>query len=337
MGRVKEKIMDAEEPIEVEVTIEDAPEEAAAAQPAKSADLVTMAQITVTQLPIIEERLRDVKEAVEATVAEAKTMVATADTVQAVKARRAELNRQFDEIEKQRKTIKKQISAPYEQFEVVYRECIAGPFREADAALKDTVDSFEDSLKKKALDRLKAYYEELCALENIDWIPFDEALERGGVKISLADCKTKEPRKAMDAIAKFTSTIALGLDQVRQMEDSAEIMVEFKRCLDAGQAAATVHERKRRIREAAEQEEQRKASDFEARRQEALKKLEAITPTAAPEPIQEPVRSVAAPAAFPMAIGFKIYFDTAEQYQKVLPVLRQLKEILNTEGIRYGK
>ena len=77
MGKVKEK---AVEPIEAEVTIEDATE---------TTDLVSMAQITVTQLPIIEERLRDVKAAVEATVAEAKSMVATADTVQAVTARRA--------------------------------------------------------------------------------------------------------------------------------------------------------------------------------------------------------------------------------------------------------
>ncbi|MBQ9662696.1 MAG: hypothetical protein IJV40_06050 [Oscillospiraceae bacterium] len=37
--------------------------------------------IVVTQLPVIEERLREVKEKVELAVTEAKGMVATGDTV----------------------------------------------------------------------------------------------------------------------------------------------------------------------------------------------------------------------------------------------------------------
>jgi hypothetical protein len=336
MGKVKDKALEAEAPVETQVTI-DGTLEAYPEQPEAGTDLVAMAQITVTQLPIIEERLRDVKAAVEATVAEAKSLVATADTVQAVKNRRAELNKQFDAIEDQRKAIKKQISAPYERFEAVYKECIAGPFREADAALKATVDDFQNALKKTALGKLEAYYYELCALEQIDWLTFAEAMEKSNIKIGLDDCKKREPKKAMDELAAFTSKIGLGLDTVRQMDDSAEILVEFKKCLDAGQAAAKVQERKRRVREAEEAEARRKASDFEARRQAALGKLEAITPTAAPEQVKEPIRSVTAPAQFPPVIGFKIYFETERQYLAVLPVLKQLKETLQQEGIRYGK
>ena len=326
MGKVKEK---AVEPIEAEVTIEDATE---------TTDLVSMAQITVTQLPIIEERLRDVKAAVEATVAEAKSMVATADTVQAVKARRAELNKQFNAIEDQRKAIKEQIAAPYQRFEKVYRECIAGPFKEADAALKATVDDFQNSVKKQALDKLESYYYELCALDQIDWLTFQDALVKSNIKISMEDCKKKEPRKAMDELAAFTSKIGLGLDSVRQMDDSAEVLVEFKKCLDAGQAAAIVQERKRKVREAAEAEERRKSSDFEAMRQAAIAKVEAFTPTAAaaPEPVKAPIDPTA-PVKFPPVIGFKIYLETERQYLAVLPKLKELKQILEQEGIRYGK
>ena len=332
MGRIKDKALEAEETIEAEVTVEDAPE----AAPAAGTDLVTMAQITVTQLPIIEEKLRDVRTAVEATVREAKSLVATADTVQAVKNRRAELNKQFNAIEEQRKAIKEQIAAPYKQFETVYRECIAGPFKEADAALKATVDDFESTLKKKALDKLEAYYYELCALEQIDWLPFADAMAKSGIKIGMADCKTREPKKAMDAIAKFTAEIGLGLDAVRQMDDSAEVLVEFKKSLNAGLAAAAVQDRKRKVREAAEAEERRKASEFEARRQAAIAKVEAIQQATTPEPVKEPIRSVT-DGPFPPVIGFKIYFQNADEYRKVLPILRQLKELLKTEGIKYGK
>ena len=55
--------------------------------------------IAVTQLPVIEERLRDYKAEIEATVADAKKMVATPDTIQAVKTKRAELRKQFDALD----------------------------------------------------------------------------------------------------------------------------------------------------------------------------------------------------------------------------------------------
>lgn len=296
--------------------------------------------IAVTQLPIIEERLRDYKAAIEKTVADAKSMVATAETVQAVKNTRADLRKQFDALDKRRIAVKDLILEPYERFNAVYKECVATPFQEADTALKATVDSFEGELKSKALKKLEANYNEHCQLEGIDWIPFDQALTKSGVKIGMADTKTKEPRKAMDALANFVSRIAVGMDQVRQMEDSAEIMVEFKKCLDAGQAAATVQERKRRIREAQEAEERRREET--ARQREMQARVEAAAPTPAPPPINAPAPVATPPQAAeqPMCwkkMSFTIYFRNQEEYQKVLPELKALKEKLVQEGIQYGK
>lgn len=304
-----------------------------------TAELATIAApdetalIAVTQLPIITERLRDVKTAVEATVEEAKSMVATADTIQAVKARRADLNKQFTELETQRKAVKAQIMEPYNRFEAVYKECISEPFRDADLSLKATVDEFEGAIKKRALDRLESYYRELCSMEGIDWLAFPQAMRMSGVKITLADCKTREPRKAMEALANFVSKIGLGLDQIRKMADSAEIMVEFRKTLDAGTAVATVQERKREMERTAAEEEARK--EEEARRQEMIAKVRAYTPpTATPEAAPAPIGE---DASFPPMIGFKIYFKTAAEYQTVRPILVQLRDTLKREGIQYGK
>ena len=296
--------------------------------------------IAVTQLPIIEERLRDYKAEIEKTVADAKSMVATAETVQAVKNTRADLRKQFDTLDKRRIAVKDLILEPYERFNAVYKECVATPFQEADAALKATVDSFEGELKSKALKKLEANYNEHCKLEGIDWIPFDQALTKSGVKIGMVDTKTKEPRKAMDALANFVSRIAVGMDQVRQMEDSAEIMVEFKKCLDAGQAAATVQERKRRIREAQEAEERRREET--ARQREMQARVEAVAPIPAPPPITPPAPVATPPQAAEQQMcwkkmSFTIYFRNQEEYQKVLPELKALKEKLVQEGIQYGK
>lgn len=305
-----------QEPIETQVTMEDTPE-------AEPTDLITLAQITVTQLPIIEERLLAVKDAVSATVTEAKSLVATVDTVQAVKARRAELNKQKEALEAQRKAVKKQIMAPYDRFNAVYEECIAGPFREADAALKATIDGFEGELKKEALRKLETYYQELRSMDDLGWLPFEEALRRSGIKIGLADCKTKRPQKAMDSLANFTCGIALRMQQIRAMEDSAEIMVEFKKSLDVGAAVATVQERKRKVQEAAEEEERRK--EEEARRAEMIAKVEAYIPTpAAPTEAPAPAERI-----WP-EFRFTVYNCTRAQ-------LIGIRNYLQQEGIKYGK
>lgn len=317
------QMMDNEERI---IEAQEAAERAAAAPIADSKSL-----IAVTQLPIIEERLRDYKAEIEATVAEAKSMVATADTIQTVKAKRAELRKQFDDLDKRRISVKNLILEPYERFNKVYKECVEMPFKDADATLKATVDGFEGELKAQALEKLKANYDEHCQLEGIEWLPFDQALTRSGVKISMADTKTKEPRKAMDALAEFISKVALGMDAVRKMDDSAEIMVEFKKCLDAGQAAAIVAERKRRIQEAAEAENRRK--EEAARQQEMVAKVEAAAPTpapvaaptAAPTPVADPTQTE---RVFP-EFQFTVYNCTRSQLIKIRDYLKQ-------EGIKYA-
>ena len=295
--------------------------------------------IAVTQLPIIEERLRDYKTEIEAAVSEAKSMVATADTIQAVKAKRAELRKQFEDLDKRRIAVKSMILEPYERFNKVYDECVKRPFADADATLKATVDGFEGELKAAAYEKLKANYDEHCQLEGIDWLPFDEAMRRSGVKIGMADTKTKTTRKAMDALAEFISKVALGMEAVRKMDDSAEIMVEFKKCLDAGQAAAIVAERKRKIQESAEAENRRK--EEAARQQEMVAKVEAAAPTpapvAAPTAVQAPELMTDRPTGYWKKMSFTIYFRNPGEYEKVLPALRQLKEILKQEEIQYGK
>lgn len=301
-------------------------DEAAAAPVADSKTL-----IAVTQLPIIEERLRDYKAEIEAIVAEAKTMVATPDTIQAVKAKRAELRKQFDDLDKRRIAVKNLILEPYERFNKVYDECVKRPFADADATLKATVESFEGELKAQAMEKLAENYAEHCQLEGIDWLSFDQALMRSGVKISMADTKTKTPRKAMDALAEFISKVALGMEDVRKMDDSAEIMVEYKRCLDAGQAAAIVAERKRKIQEAAEAENRRK--EEEASQQEMVAKVEAAAPapatvaapTAAPTPVADPTQ---AERVFP-EFQFTVYNCTRSQLIKI-------REYLKQEGIKYA-
>lgn len=106
--------------------------------------------IKVVQLPVIEEQLRSMKEAVDKRVEEALSLVCTEETIQTVKSARAELNKEFQALEEQRKEVKKAVLGPYERFEAVYKECVSDAFKTADAALKGKVEATEREINSAA-------------------------------------------------------------------------------------------------------------------------------------------------------------------------------------------
>ena len=73
--------------------------------------------IVVKQLPIIEERLKSLSDEIDVKVANAMELVVSDETIKEVKKVRAELNKDFTELETQRKMVKERVLAPYEAFE----------------------------------------------------------------------------------------------------------------------------------------------------------------------------------------------------------------------------
>lgn len=286
---------------------------------AKAKEAETTALIEVRQLPIIAERLREVKDQVEAAVAEATSLICTDDTVQAVKGRRAELRKQFDELEAQRKAVKQAVLAPYNDFEAVYKECISEPFKRADGALKSTIDDFEAELKARCREDLERYHAELCAVHNVDFLTLDQALKLGGLKINLADAKAMTPRKLQDALSLVVAGVAEGVAQISRMDNAPEIMAEYKTTFSVGAAVAAVQDRARRV-----QEEQNAA---EARRiaQERMEAAEAKTHAVVS--LMPAERATEPEAVFPR-VNFTLLNVTRTQAVKVRDFLKQ-------EGISY--
>ena len=227
--------------------------------------------IRVAQLPVIEEQLRSVKSAVDARVMEALAMECTEDTVQTVKAERADLRKQFDDLEERRKAVKAAVIGPYNQFEAVYKECVSDAFKRADADLKQKIADVESEMKRRCEDGLREYYSELCAAHHVDFVPF----ERTCVTVSMADAKSKTqpPKKLREYLSNFVAGIASGVELIATMDDADEIMGEFKRTLDAADAIAVVTDRHRRIEAEKAAREDRAAAM--AREAEASKKVEA--------------------------------------------------------------
>jgi hypothetical protein len=268
--------------------------------------------IRVAQLPVIEERLRAMKETVDKRVGEALALVCNEETVQAVKAVRADLNKEFQVLEEQRKAAKKAVIGPYEQFEAVYKECVSDAFRAADAALKGKVDATEREIKQRCEDGLREYFAELCAAERIDFIRF----EQSGVKVDMASAKQKTPKKLREQMADFVSGVARSVELISGMDYAEEIMVEFKRTLDAPGSISVVQERHRRIE--AEKEAQALWEAQRAREAEAVAKVEAAAPPAVEPPVE---------AEKVYRCSFSVIATKAQ--------LKKLKDFMIQEGIRY--
>lgn len=277
--------------------------------------------IVVRQLPIIEEQLQTLKAHWKQLAFDAEAMVCTPETVQAIKEFRAAMRKEFEEVEVQRKAVKAAVMGPYEQFESIYKDCVTTAFQRADRACATKISDAEAEIKHRCEDGLRDYFYQLCAVRHLDWLEY----ERAGIKVDMASAKAKTPKKLREQLASFVTQVGDAVGRILPLDDAEEIMIEFRRTLDAGQAICTVQERHRRIEEERAAREARYAELD--REEEAVRKVEALAPpvhVAPPEP--------AKPEKDPNEVIPKCTFTAIGATRAKL---WKLKEFLNMEGIKY--
>lgn len=280
------------------------------------------ALIQVVQLPIITEQLHTLKDKWEQRAAEAKAMVCNEDTIQAVKKFRADINREFEQVETLRKAVKETVMRPYNDFEAVYKECVTEPKKVAEEALKAKVSETEESIKKQCEDGLRDYFAELCAAHRLEWLKYEQV----GIRVDMASAKSKTPKKLREQLVQFVVRVSESSDRINTLENADEIMVEFQRTLDASVAIFTVQERRRRIEEQRLEKEAREADKIA---QDAVeKKVE--------ESYQKYLKPPTATIKMPYEEDDEIIPRcTFTAVNATRMQLRKLKEFLNMEGIKY--
>lgn len=211
--------------------------------------------IIVKQLPQIEEHLKERSEEIEKKVENAKSLVCTEENVKAIKEVRAELNKEFKEVETQRKMVKEQILAPYTKFEEIYKTYISDKYKSADIDLKNKIDTVENELKNKKEQEIKDYFEEYKTANNIDFITYGQA--RINVTLSASKKSLKEQVKT------FIDKIVDDLKLIETQEHKAEILVEYKNDLNVSKAITTVTSRFKAIEEEKKRQEELKQKQLE--------------------------------------------------------------------------
>ena len=206
--------------------------------------------IVVKQLPLIEENLKQLSVEIDEKVKNAKSLICTEETVKEVKQVRADLNKEFKELETQRKLVKEQILAPYMNFEEIYKQYVSDKYRNADMELKNKVDSTENELKVKKEKEIKDYFEEYKVASNIDFITYGQA--RINVTLSASVKNLKEQAK------QFIDKIVDDLKLIETQEHKAEILVEYKQILNVSNAITSVTNKFKAIEEEKKKIEQEK-------------------------------------------------------------------------------
>ena len=217
--------------------------------------------IIVKQLPQIEEHLKELSVEIDKKVEYAKSLVCTEENVKVIKQVRADLNKEFKELETQRKNVKEQIFAPYIQFERVYKIYIADKYKSSDIDLKTKIDNTENELKAKKEQEIKDYFEEYKIANNIDFVD----LKQANINVTLTASKKSLKEQAKCFIDKIKDDLKL----IETQECKEEILVEYKQTLNISRAIQDVANRHKLLEEEKRKQEELKNKQLEEAQRQA--------------------------------------------------------------------
>lgn len=265
--------------------------------------------IAAKSLPVSQSDIQAIRERGDLLEKDARSLICTPESLSAVKAARAEVQKEYDALEEARKALKAWAMEEYKRFEADYRAASKG-YVDALALYSREIQETEDSIKSDCEDGLREYFAELCAVYRLDWL----AYERAGIKVDMASAKAKTPKRLREQLAAFVKDVSENVSVISGMDNAGEMMVEYQRCLNFADAYDAVQERHRLIEKQKAAQEARKAE--QEREEEMVRRVEALAPPVvveAPEPVVKCTFTVRA---------------TKSQ-------LRKLKEFLSMEGIVY--
>ena len=267
--------------------------------------------IILEQLPIIVERLDSVSKEVKEKVERVKSLVVTEDTVKEVKKVRANLTKEFNELETQRKEIKNAIMEKYNDFEKVYKEKIGDLYKEADLQLKGKIDSVENQLKLEKEVELREFVNQHCEANNVH-IDFKQI----GLNITSSASMKSLKEQALAFIEKVVSDLKL----IELEEYSSEILLEYNdNGFDFTKAKLDVIDRHKKLEEIKKQQELKVEQEKEE--QQVVENVEEVVEDyiTIPKELLEDEEEIT------------VQFTVTSTVSKI----KELKEFLNERSIKY--
>lgn len=228
---------------------------------------------------VFEWNYEEIKAAAVAKAAEYKGVVYETADEAAMKKDKAELNRIINQIEDERKRIKKECMAPYDAFERQVKDVLL-PLREAVAFVEKGLSDIEASYRQKKRDAMRALYDEVYR-DVSDIIPFDKTVREEYFKKAYTDKKLEKTyRDVAEQVHADLQTIK-GFEEKYHSAAIHAYMPSFS-LADAQAEVFRLQALDKQLEERKRAEELRKQELAEAR--ERAKENGALAPTPAPSP-----------------------------------------------------
>lgn len=197
-----------------------------------------MNEIKLIQAPIIKHELGVVGKSIDQRLEELNIegQIATEETVQSLKKLRAELNSELKEYEEQRKTVKNALLEPYNAFDAEYKVQVSDKMNNAVNLLKDKIAEVENRIKSNKTEEIKEYFVELCLSEDIDFLSLNQVVSDVNMTITV--------KKYKEQVLEFVEKVKDELLLISTQEHKAEILVLYKKTLNAAKAIKEIQDRK---------------------------------------------------------------------------------------------
>lgn len=271
--------------------------------------------IPSVQLPVNESQLQAIQARASQRLADANSFLCTPESLLSIKSARAETQKEYDVLEKWRKSLKNWAMEEYKRFEADYKAATQG-YSEALTLYSDEIQETEASIKKECEDGLRSYFAELCAFHHLEWLTYEQT----GIKVDLSSAKSKTPKKLREQLRDFVQGVRGSVDAIMKSDNAPEIMDEYQRSLNLSSAIFTVQERHRRIeKQRSVQEARESVQDREAA---MVRRAEALDP-----PVEIP--------AYEEGLDEVISRLTFTCINATRGQLHRVREFLKTEGIQY--
>ena len=230
--------------------------------------------IQVVQLPVITEKLELIKKQIESAVEYVLSLDCNESTYKEIKKLKAELNKQYQELDDKRKEAKKAVLAPYNEFEAVFNKYVRDVFKPAEKQISERISNVENSLKAAKQKEIEEYFNEYAKSIGIDFVPFERLQLNITMSASLKSLKKQ--------VKEFLDNVIQDLALIATQSHSPEILIEYRKSLNASQSILAVQERCKALEEL---EAKKAESEAEAAQQaETIKKVdEAIQEFSAPQ------------------------------------------------------
>lgn len=272
--------------------------------------------IIIKQLPQIEEHLKELSTEIDKKVKNAKSLICTEESVKTIKQVRADLNKEFKELETQRKNVKEQILAPYMQFEEVYKTYISEKYKSADIDLKQKIESTENELKRQKEQEIKDYFEEYKTANEIDFVNYEQA------KINVTLTASKKSLK--EQVKMFIDKIRDDLQLIKIQECKEEILVEYKQNLNVSKSIQDVANRHKLLEEEKKKQEEHKITIVSNQNNEITQKSYEQLESVFNKPLEQPKKEKTEEI---LTLKFTVRGTRTK--------LRELKQFLESGGYDY--